>query len=518
MSGRSQFLLLFANAWRRFATLDGLARNSDPRSVLILAAIVCGVPGAFIAFFLAIPVRVGGHWQLVDARPVLNETAWFSALLVALAALLEWNALIPDPGDCAVLAPLPVARQTAISAHAAALAALLAILTGIANASSLVLIPMLDAIHMPFLMGVARQAATVVVTALIAFSAVVILRALALSCACVPLLRWAGRLLHALSLTAVIAALLALPAQSELRWAWGRGFASPLPLAPWAAALAFAACGFFLAAGNRAFHPQPHPRGNIPTRVRTRMGGAPARAAAVQFAFRTIARADRQRAIVVVWFALGAGTVLASAVRLPGVDRVTPLAAPVPIAISAPLLLELFLLVGLRSSFAVPVDIRANWIFRVSSVRRPQEMSGAARSVMRLYLGALLLPVAAFELWFWPLPVASEQLAFLGLIGLLWIQCLTWNCRKIPFTCSYQPGGARLMYVWPVYAFGFIFAAYVLGGCERWLLQDFRRAACSLLLLAAALAVLERRSRRSHLAECQFEDDPEPVVQTLLTG
>ncbi|HEY8057064.1 MAG TPA: hypothetical protein VIE13_14260 [Terriglobales bacterium] len=51
-----QFPLLYANAWKRFTRLDGLARNTDPRSVLILAAIFLAAPGAFFAFWLAFPV------------------------------------------------------------------------------------------------------------------------------------------------------------------------------------------------------------------------------------------------------------------------------------------------------------------------------------------------------------------------------------------------------------------------------------------------------------------------------
>lgn len=401
MSGRSQFSLLFDNAWRRFTRLDGLARDADPRSVLALAAIACGVPGAFLAFILALPVMIGGHWQLVDARPVLHELAWFSALLVALAALLEWDALLPDPGDCAVLVPLPVARRTVALAHAAALAALLAILMGAVNVSSLMLIPMFDAVHATFLMGVARQAGGVVITAVIAFSAIVILRALALGCAAIPVLRHVGPLLQMLGLVGVIAALLVLPVQSELRWAWGRGFASPLPLAPWAALLAVVAIGLFALAGQRAFLPWQ------PARSSTRrlwgnpwMRGTPASAAVRRFTFRTLARGSRQRAVMDAWFALGAGVALASAVRLSGTGQAPTLAASVRVALSAPLVLELFLLTGLRSSFAVPIEIRANWIFRLRAGQWSAKLAGAARAVMYAYLGVLLLPVAAFDLWF----------------------------------------------------------------------------------------------------------------------
>ncbi|MGH9412751.1 MAG: hypothetical protein ACRD0Y_03330 [Terriglobales bacterium] len=90
--------------------------------------------------------------------------------------------------------------------------------------------------------------------------------------------------------------------------------------------------------------------------------------------------------------------------------------------------------------------------------------------------------------------------------------------HKIPFTCSYQPGGANLIYLWPMYAAGFILGGYEVAGWEQWLLQDGWRMAASLVLMSAALIWSKHRRGRSPAGGYQFEDDPEPVVQTLLTN
>jgi len=556
-----QFRLLYANAWKRFTRLDGLARNTDPRSVLILAAIFLAAPGAFFAFWLAFPVVIGFHLAMVDARPALNELANYSGLLVALAALLEWEALLPDAADRAVLMPLPVPRRRIVAAHGAALGALLGALTVVVNAASLILIPMLDATHEAFFLGMARQAAAVLITASLGFCAVLALRAVAAFCAGLPGLRRMGEVVQLAALIAVIALLLILPALAELGPAWHVGFRSPLPLAGWAAGFALFAAGLYLLAARHAFRPEARPRpghridGRGPQRgyaarpaySRSDLGPqnpkpelcgfdgrgpqrgyaarpAYARAAGVpgdavtHFAAVTLRRCSRPRLIVGAWFALGAGVVLASGLSV-AAGRLPPTRAALgQVALAVPLVLTLFVLAGLRNSFAVPVEVRANWIFQVCADGHARGLHAAARHLLHAYLGALLLPSVAFAFWCWPAAAAVAQLAFLALAGALWIEALTWNLRKLPFTCSYQPGGANLTYVWPFYALGFYLLAYGLAAAEQWLLAGPERFSVAAGTMLAALLWLAHRRRAAPARALQFADDPAPIVQTLLTN
>ncbi len=514
----SQFSLLFGNAWRRFTRLDGLARGTDPRSVLVLAAIAFSMPGVALAFFLAGPVVVGFRVEIVNALPVLHELAYYSGLLVALAVLLEWDALLPGAADGAVLAPLPVRPRRLVAAHGAALALLLAILTLVVNAPSLVLMPLLDWTFESPLRGMAHQAGAVLITAAIAFCSVLVLRALAVACSGMPGLRKLASMVQLAGLVAVVTGLLLLPRLAELGPAWQWGFESPLPLAPWALALALAAVGLYLLAAYRAFRPERQARirrAHWPSRWRW-AGSAP-QAAIARFASLTLARCRRQRMIVGVWFAIGAAVVLASSMALLAHRRAPDFASAPHVAIAMPLVLELFLLAGLRNSFAVPVEVRANWIFRVCVDARAGDLTEAGRRLLGVYLAVMLLPVVGLDFRLWPAPAALAQLVFLAVIGAAWIQCLTWNLRKLPFTCSYQPGGAKLTYVWPFYAAAFYVGAFALADWEQWLLANRWRMAAALALLLAALAWSERR-RAAATGDYQFEDDPEPVVQTLLAG
>jgi hypothetical protein len=453
----------------------------------------------------------GFHLAMVDARPALNELANYSGLLVALAALLEWEALLPDAADRAVLMPLPVPRRRIVAAHGAALGALLGALTVVVNAASLILIPMLDATHEAFFLGMARQAAAVLITASLGFCAVLALRAMAAFCASLPGLRRMGEVVQLAALIAVIALLLILPALAEFGPAWHVGFRSPLPLAGWAAGFALFAAGLYLLAARHAFRPEarPRPRHHLPV-------GMPGDAV-THFAAVTLRRCSRPRLIVGAWFALGAGVVLASGLSV-AAGRLPPTrAALAQVALAVPLVLTLFVLSGLRNSFAVPVELRANWIFQVCADGHARSLHAAARRLLHAYLAALLLPSAAFAFWCWPPAAAVAQLAFLALAGALWIEALTWNLRKLPFTCSYQPGGANLTYVWPFYALGFYLLAYGLAAAEQWLLAGPERFTIAAGAMLAALLWLAHRRRAAPAYAFQFADDPAPIIQTLLS-
>jgi len=516
----SQFRLLFGNAWRRFSRMDGLARNSDPRTALVLAAIALGTPGAFLAIFLSFPIVIGNKLKMIDARPVLNDLVLCSGLLVALAALLEWDALLPDATDGAVLGPLPVPPRRLLAAHGAALGALLAVLTLIVNASSVAMMPVIDWTGASPLAGAAHQAAAVLITATLGFGSVIVLRSLAQSCAGVPGLRRCGEVMQLTGLVAVISGLLLLTGLSDP--VPGRGlrfYKSPFVLAPWATGIAIAAVVSFLFTARRAF------RQNTNLRRRRQGSRSPARwrrsgprAAVSRFAALTLTRCRRQRMVVGAWFALGAGVVMAAGfslvVRRHG-NHAPTFDETVQVFISVPLVLAFFVLAGLRNSFLIPVELRANWVFRLC-IGGEGDLNASARRLMGEYLAVLLLLAGTFGLWYGSATAALAQVALLAAAGALWIQALTWNLHKIPFTCSYQPGGTNLNYFRPIIGLVFTITAFFIAGWAQWLLADPWRLGVALSAALAALAGSEWHRRRRPTSDYIFDDDPEPVVQTLL--
>ena len=70
------------------------------------------------------------------------------------------------------------------------------------------------------------------------------------------------------------------------------------------------------------------------------------------------------------------------------------------------------------------------------------------------------------------------------MLSLILVELLLLNFRKIPFTCSYQPGKANITVLGVFYWFAFTTYAYTMATFERWLLQDGTPVDCLLGLVA----------------------------------
>jgi hypothetical protein len=79
---------------------------------------------------------------------------------------------------------------------------------------------------------------------------------------------------------------------------------------------------------------------------------------------------------------------------------------------------------GFRASFAFPVSLRANWVFRLHQVQAA-------------ICGLIWEPVGA----------SMEHVALLGLYGTLVADLCLYGNSKLPYTCSYLPGTAQLPFL-----------------------------------------------------------------------
>jgi hypothetical protein len=187
-----------------------------------------------------------------------------------------------------------------------------------------------------------------------------------------------------------------------------------------------------------------------------RFGNSP-QTALGQFVIRTLLRSQRHRAILA--FYLGGGFAIA-AVYLEAVREETHLAwSGLVRQVHFPMLVASILMLcaswlGVRAVFSLPLDVRANWAFRVTT---PPEGVARLAAVRRALMAASVFPVlaasAALLLWFWPWTAVAEHLLVLGLLGSLLADISLRSFRKIPFTCSYLPGKAK---VHMVFWFGII--------------------------------------------------------------
>jgi len=252
--------------------------------------------------------------------------------------------------------------------------------------------------------------------------------------------------------------------------------------------------------------------------------GNPLQTAIGQFSVRALLRSRKHRMILAFYLGLGlALTVFLlkspamrpqladAAAGNPWREANTPLLAAsiVTMAIGV---------VGTRVVFAMPLDLRANWIFRIAGVHGgPESLAASRRSLLLLSVIPVWLPSAILCLWLWPWRQAAGHLVVLGLVGMILADICLCGFRKIPFTCSYLPGKSRVHMVF-LGALGLMYLVLLGVRFGRQALREPCSTATMLALFGlAAVCVRWGTSAlaRSEEEGLQFEEAPAPAVMEL---
>lgn len=185
--------------------------------------------------------------------------------------------------------------------------------------------------------------------------------------------------------------------------------------------------------------------------------------------------------------------------------------------IAGPLALSLFTLTGLRYLFRHPVELRANWLFRIQQSGCAEELLAGVERFL-FYCAVLPIVVLALPAEVRALGVAPGLWATLALllVSLILMETVLFSFEKIPFTCSYLPG--RRMLIETVLRSAVVVVLWI-GGLSvlmRWCLQDWRRSGALIFVLLAGW-VTARRARLSwqKVDRLEFEEGLEPAVQVL---
>ena len=441
--------------------------------------------GSLLQAYLAIPIGedVRSKASAAAMWPVERFLVSLTMLVVGLFALLSWDFIFPDRRDVLVLGPLPVREHTLFAAKIAAAASALGLTVMAWNSLAGFAWPVALAPAGYGFAATLRFVAAFWVTLLAAGTFLYCL-ILGVQAAVAQLPRsWYMRLssvlqivLFALLLGVVCfqpslntAAALAAPEnQRTLMWLpsyWFLGLLSELsglfpaeghaviaPLAHTAvASLAIAilvAGGAFLLSYLRTLRKIVEEPAIVPG---SRGGmwlprfGHPPQTAVAHFVIRTLLRSRRHRTILA--FYLGGGFAVATAYleATRQAMHLTDIAhrVNVPMLISSVLMLCASWL-GTRTVFSLPLDLRANWLFRVTPVIGGAfNLSAVRRALLVTSIAPVLAASAVLLLWFWPWTLVAEHLLLLGLLGSLLADISLKGFRKIPFTCSYLPGKSK---------------------------------------------------------------------------
>jgi len=174
--------------------------------------------------------------------------------------------------------------------------------------------------------------------------------------------------------------------------------------------------------------------------------------------------------------------------------------------------------VGARVLFSMPLELPANWIFRVAPPPGvPACLAASRRALYGLALAPVWTALAALFLCIWPWRTAAGHILVLGLLGMIVAELCLYGFQKIPFTCSYLPG--KSYFHMAVLAFlGLIFLITKGAAIERSALDDPSRYATMIGVLGLAVALTRWRTAahaKSDDAELQFEDAPPPAILEL---
>jgi hypothetical protein len=260
---------------------------------------------------------------------------------------------------------------------------------------------------------------------------------------------------------------------------------------------------------------KPRLRALVPAIARIATLSAPARAVCA-FTLRTALRSRQHRMLLAGWVGVACALVLSAV--LPSILRGDwdVFARPRSAVLVAPLIFAALTTVGMRMVFAIPSEIRANWALRG---REPipvrQAVDGAAAALMACVLPAVLL--ALLSGWsLWGLKTGLFHAAYSGLLGVFLAQLLAIGVDKIPFTCTYVPGKAKFVKLWPLYLTLFSTYTLTMASLEAELLR--RGGIMRALMVFAALSAIAafiRYRRASELPCLRFDEEPEDTLTVL---
>jgi len=560
---RNQFRELVRHFFNRFFDNDLVALDGDMRAAVVNILAMLAAPGMLLPFlFLTKYVKLQREPMWVRDLASLGEKEFFicfSMTVMGLVTVLEWEMLFPDRRDYANLTPLPIRLRTLFSAKITALLGFLAVFTIVINAFSPVMFPAVVTQNGP-LINVAVFARCHIVSVL-AGNAFVFFLCIATQGILMNLLGY--RLFRRVSpyVQFVLLALLVLmfllsgriaselhpmaarnPAivylypplwflglyQAQLGWT-NAAFVDLARIARMAVgATTLVALATYLLSYKRHVTRSLESTDEALTapsateRVLGRWADRwvvrdPLQRAAFYFVWQTMSRSRRHKLFFAAYIAAGCAVVFEGLAVLIARGDSSWMYRPSPELLPAPLILSFFIVCGMRHVFAVPAELRANWVFQISDRGEARRCLKAVRKSM-LTLGvvplfALLLPL---HVLFWGWRDAALHMLFSVVMSVLLVDVVLANFEKLPFTCSYLPGKANLKVSWPIYLFGFTTWVSALLALEYWMFQRpirFAWLAAVAITVEAALAFYRWRMGRE--IALVFDDKPDPLVRTL---
>jgi hypothetical protein len=554
----SKTLLLAKTFFGRFFETDLMPPGLPQVQLVIWGMALLAAPGLLlpVEFAAKYTILQGQHPELL-ARAMLVDRLIFITLTmtaIGLVALVIWDGMFPDRRDARILTSLPLPGRIPIAARLLALAALVGIfLAGVNVVPSVIFGSAIGGF------GGATSAfrgmfAHLVATSLAGIFVFTSLMALQGSVLNVGGRRTADRialLLQVLFVMALLQMIFILPRMRTIlpgdlhdRWLfavpslWFLGLYDVLggKPAPGAGALATVATlatltstslalGLFVATHERLTRlaiesPQiSRPRGRLilwaAEAITSRVVPHPITRAIFEFTLRTLARSRSHRLLLATYVGVALALIASGIVPIAIRGGFAAFAAPSVSILSAPFVLGFFVLVGARLGLAIPVEPKANWVFRIREpVDRVHAIGGVRAALLVIGVVPMVIVGGLSAGILWDGWTALVHVTVCALMGWLLVELVLMRFDKLPFTCTYLPGKSGIMTLWPIYLQGFIAYSYTSAAAELALLGRPATMIKVLLVLVAAIAVLTIRRRRvlTELLAFRFQEEDAAAI------
>jgi len=474
--------------------------------------------------------------------------------------VLGWEALFPDRRDSHTLGVLPVPLRTLFSAKLLAILLFLGLILLAATSWTSIFFPFLVAGQSASLARVGEVFVATVITLAaaggFAFFSLFALQAVLINLLPYRLYRWLTAWLQLLAVLVLLIAFFAMPNLATVRqgpawlghvlppyWflsAYQHLLGAPQPLpgdltghAAGGLALAVTvALGGFALGYRRTIrkaveHAELGPRrqGTVARiaaplleRLWLRVGRE---RAAFWFVARTMARSRKHRLWLAVCCAAGLTWVAGGFAYMLRRALAGQVCTPSPALASIPFDLAFLLLMGVRLLFSIPVQLKANWIFRLTEGAWPGEyLAGVRKFVILLGIVPLVLLPAPLYATVWGAGAALRHSALVLLVALLALETVLWSFPKIPFTCSMLPGKADLKVRFAIYFVLLTSLSVLLGLIDCLMMLDTGAFLClaSMGVVGYGFVVRARNRHESEGWRFLFEEKPDWVAALNLAG
>lgn len=535
-----QFRLLVRDSRRRLLQSLAFSRDADPLQFLLWGLALAMMPPLVTSVSRMLRYNAISPLATPDAiaRLVLHDRLFFviyGMLAAALLAALLWDALFPDRADQEIIGVLPVRPRTLAAARLAssvgtalAFAATLSVPAGFFYGFAQLALPGASGWWLRLVAGhvIATMAAsTFVFLALMAFRALIAISAGERIAARVAV---ALQLLTVVSFVEVFLFLPGVLAALTRQMQSGLSGSSPLPLvwfgslyawladgqSAWlgmAATAAIATVGAAAAVillslvpaawiGRRVLETSTRERAGglmIVGRAIARLSiGSPAVRGMFLFALASLMRSRRHALVLATYLGLATALSVVQLISAFYSRRGLVLDTPGVVLLQVPMVLVFFAAFGLRSAFAIPTDVDANWPFRLAAPTARQTVSVTRRLMLTLGIVPITVIWLTVTATLWPLRDAVIAALFVLVSGLALVEFAVGNWTKVPFASAHEPATVTMRSRWPFFVFALHMFGFILAAVQR---EALRSTTATLWYLGIGLAItVALRLRREH--------------------